>query len=165
MDFKTLYDLTAENINFFSGFLPIAYLFLLIGISLLISYKNNKEPKKLLVGLVFTFISFNFLFIFFGGQFLDIHKAKKIMDSSNFFVVEGYPENFHPMPKEGHDMERFYINGVHFAYSDYALNATGYHNAASLGGVIKPKNYYRLTYYTLHDNIDSNRILKIEIRQ
>ena len=69
------------------------------------------------------------------------------------------------MPKEGHDMERFEINGVHFEYSDYVLNGAGYHNAASLGGVIIPNKYYRLTYYTLHDDIDSNRILKIEIRQ
>ena len=68
------------------------------------------------------------------------------------------------MPKEGHDEERFDINGVHFAYSDFILTAAGYHNAASLGGVIVPNNYYRLTYYTLHDDIDSNRILKIDFK-
>ena len=30
--------------------------------------------------------------------------------------VEGYVTDFHPMPKEGHDDERFKVNGVAFAY-------------------------------------------------
>ena len=78
-------------------------------------------------------------------------------------MVEGTPINYHPMPKEGHAKEWFDINGVHFAYSDYILSGAGYHNAASLGGVIVPNKYYRLTYYASND-LDSNKILKIEIR-
>jgi len=165
MNFKTLYDLTTEKVNYFTGFLPMTYVFFVIAIILLASFKKSKEPKKLVIGLGFTFISSIFLLVFLVGQFLDIYKAKKIMRSGSFFVVEGQPANYHPMPKEGHDEERFDINGVHFGYSDYVLNAAGYHNAASLGGVIVPNNYYRLTYYILHNDIDSNRILKIEIRQ
>jgi hypothetical protein len=165
MYFKTLYDLTVEKINLFYGPLPITYLLFSAGIGLLIFYKKTKDSKKLLVGLVFSFFSVVFLLVFLGGQFLGVRKAKRLIKSGHFSVVEGQPENYHPMPKEGHDKERFDINGVHFAYSDFVDNAPGYHNAASLGGVITARNYYRITYYTLHDDIDSNRILKIEIRQ
>ena len=32
-------------------------------------------------------------------------------------IVEGYVENFEPMPYEGHAQESFDIEGVHFEYS------------------------------------------------
>ena len=169
MRFKTAFDLTTASVDPFTGPLPITYLLFIIGICLIISYKrNNKDPRirTLLIGTGFISMSTIFLFIFLGGQFGDIHKANKIIESGKFFVVEGQPENYHPMPAEGHDEESFTIKGIRFAYSDYVLNGAGYHNAASLGGVIVPNKYYRLTYYTLHDHdIDSNRILKIEIGQ
>ena len=119
---------------------------------------------QLIGGLGFTFISFIFLFGFLFAQFFDISRAKRIIKNGSFFVIEGPIENYHPMPKEGHEMERFDISGVHFEYSDYQ-GGLGYHNAASLGGVIAPNNYYRVTYCRLHENEDTNRILKIEIRQ
>jgi hypothetical protein len=102
--------------------------------------------------------------VFLVWQFLDRNKARRLLQTGNYFTVEGRPENYHPMPKEGHDNERFDMDGVHFGYSDYTMNAAGYNHAASLGGVITPGNYYRLAYYKTID-IDSNRILKIEIRQ
>ena len=36
-------------------------------------------------------------------------------------IVEGYVENFKPMPYEGHANETFEINGVKFSYSDYNI--------------------------------------------
>ena len=56
-------------------------------------------------------------------------------------VVEGYVENFDPMPYEGHSNESFEINGVYFSYSDYAIQQ-GYHNAKSHGGVISGDGQY-----------------------
>ena len=87
MKYRILYDLTTEKVNYFSGFLPMTYVFFVIGIVLLVSYKKSKEPKKLLVGLGFAFISSIFLLVFLVGQFLDIRKAKRIMESGNFFVI------------------------------------------------------------------------------
>lgn len=178
MNFKTLYDSSAGHVDYFISFLLAAYPAFIIGVCLLVSgiftllsYKKDKENskflpglKKLLIGSGFTSIAILFFLMFLGKQLLNIKKAKRIMTDHTFSVVEGVPENYHPMPEEGHDMERFDIGGVHFEYSDYDFGDIGYHNAASLGGVIKPGNYYRLTYYVLHNDLDSNRILKIEIK-
>lgn len=64
------------------------------------------------------------------------HKEyKEKLANNDVFVIEGYVENFHPMPYEGHDTEHFEINGVFFEYSDYTVT-NGYHKAASHGGVV-----------------------------
>jgi hypothetical protein len=165
MTFKILYDLATEKVDLFSEILTRAYFFLIVGIVLLVNYKKNKNPKSLLIGMAFTAISVLFIFIFLGGQYFGIQRAKQMMQNGNFFVVEGIPENYHPMPKEGHDTERFDIGGVHFEYSDFIHSAPGYNNAASLGGVIFANNYYRLTYYKLKRYQLKNRILRIEIRE
>jgi hypothetical protein len=165
MTFKILYDLATEKVHPFSEILTRAYSFFIIGIILFIYYIKNKNPKSLIIGMGFTAMSMLFIFIFLGGQYFGIHRAKQIMQNGNFFVVEGIPENYHPMPKVGHDTERFDINGVHFEYSDFIHNAPGYNNAASLGGLISPKNYYRLTYYKLRKDLYKNRIIRIEIRE
>ena len=139
----------------------------LLGIGLLIFYKRNRQKTKtLFLGLGFAFISSIGLLISLFGQFRDINKAKQIIKSKKFLIVEGNPINYHPLPKTGHGWEWFYINGVSFAYSDYDLDGAGYHNTASLGGVIVPNKYYRLTYYRSPENyVVSNKILKIEVRQ
>ena len=55
--------------------------------------------------------------------------------NGDYETVEGFVEDFHPMPYEGHSMESFTIDGVEFAYTDYSITQ-GYHNALSHGGVI-----------------------------
>jgi hypothetical protein len=168
MNFKTVFDLSTEKTDFLNGTLLIAYLFLIVGIGLTViqmqKKKEVREKKPLAIALGFTIISLYTVWMVLLGSFLDRNKAKQIMQTGNYFMVEGKPENYHPMPREGHDNERFDIGGVHFEYSDYVMNGAGYNHAASLGGVITPENYYRLTYYMAFD-INSNRIIKIEIRQ
>ncbi len=173
MTFKTLFDLTTEKVDYFYGPLAMVYLFLIIGICVIISlflkdkqYKgiftgDIKAIKKLLIGGAFIAMPILFMAIFLGSQISGASKAKQIMEKGKFKIVEGKPENYHPMPKEGHDQESFDIGGVHFEYSDFILKF-GYSNAASLGGVIRPDNYYRITYYEEPYN---NAIIKIEIKE
>ena len=74
-------------------------------------------------------------------------------------VVEGKVENFHPMPKSGHDAERFTVQGRSFAYSDYSVTG-GFNNTSSHGGPIKNELPVRITY------IDGNVgrvIVKLEV--
>jgi hypothetical protein len=167
MNFKTVFDLTTAKSSLLIGYLPLVYL-CIIGISLIFVYtrirKRLQKNNNQLIALGFISIFFYFILVFMLRQFSDGRKIKQIMEDRNYFIVEGTPENYHPMPKEGHDNERFDINGIHFEYSDFVINAAGYNHAASLGGVITPENYYRLTFYKVND-INSNRILKIEIRQ
>lgn len=74
-------------------------------------------------------------------------------------TVEGYVENFHPMPPEGHDTEDFDIQGVSFSYSDYTV-MTGYHNAKSKGGVITGDGQYLKIGYVQYNG--ENVIVYIE---
>ena len=57
-------------------------------------------------------------------------------NNDDYEIVEGYVENFIPMPYEGHSYESFEINGVRFSYSDYNIGF-GYNNTKSHGGVIE----------------------------
>ena len=43
--------------------------------------------------------------------------AAEALEEGNCEVVEGTVENFHPMPREGHDTERFEVDGTHFSLS------------------------------------------------
>lgn len=65
----------------------------------------------------------------------------------DYQIVEGYVEDFHPMPAQGHDQESFTVNGVEFEYSDYT-EQFGYHNARSLGGVITGDGQHLKIGYT-----------------
>lgn len=86
--------------------------------------------------------------------------------NDDLLVVEGYVEKYHPMPADGHDTEHFEINGVFFEYSDYAMT-NGYHNAASLGGVVNRNGQYLKIKYMVYeydeeyDGISENVILYI----
>ena len=173
MKYKTLFNLATQKVHYFQGPLPIAYILLIIGtgviISLFLEDKQHKEifngnievVKKLLIGCACIAMSLIFLLLFLGSQFSGVFKARQIIQKGTYTIVEGKPQNYHPMTKEGHDEERFDIAGVHFEYSDFVLKF-GYSNGAYLGGVIKPENYYRITYFEEPYN---NAIIKIEIKE
>lgn len=93
---------------------------------------------------------------------LEHDQLKKRLENDDVFVVEGYVENYHPMPATGHDMEHFEINGVYFEYSDFD-GANGYHNAASLGGVVTRNGQYLKIKYVVSEDDEgtNNRILYI----
>lgn len=66
----------------------------------------------------------------------DSMAARSAVLSGDCEVLEGRVANFHSMPKEGHDQERFTVNGVPFFYSDFEVTA-GFNNTASHGGPIR----------------------------
>jgi hypothetical protein len=60
-------------------------------------------------------------------------------------VVSGPIENFHPMPVDGHDTERFTVSNVHFEYSDYVVTS-GFNQTSSHGGPIREGLLVRISY-------------------
>ena len=107
-------------------------------------WKNSWKGK-------YTMVSYKFVKIFCGCgagfiliisvllAFSTVAEYKAVVgayESGEYEVVEGYIENFDPMPYEGHAEESFEINGVKFSYSDYRITF-GYNNAKSHGGVIE----------------------------
>ena len=79
-------------------------------------------------------------------------------EKGEYEVVEGYVENFVPMPSEGMD-ESFEINGVKFSYSDYNITF-GYNNAKSHGGVIEGNGQHLKIGYVIDNG--ENIIVCIE---
>ena len=146
---KVLYEVRYEFD--FHAFIPII---MLIGIPLiLIMWKKGGETvskgMKVFFGVIWSIVLV--VAVLSGKDHIDMYNA--IIGgykSGNYQIVEGYVENFHPMPSEGHDSESFDINGVHFSYSDYSI-MFGYHNAKSKGGVITGDGQYLKIGYIHYD--------------
>ena len=64
-------------------------------------------------------------------------ECRQITKNKDYEVIEGVVKDFHPMPYTGHDSERFVVNGVNFAYSDFNFLKGGFNNASSHGGPIR----------------------------
>ena len=93
--------------------------------------------------------------VVYKSQFEMYNAVITAYNSGDYEIVEGYVENFDPMPPEGHKTESFDIEGVHFSYSDYSV-MTGYHNAKSKGGVITGNGQHLkigYIYYKGHGNV------------
>lgn len=69
----------------------------------------------------------------------------KAYRNGDYEIVEGYVENFVPMPESGHAQESFDINGVHFEYSENSYSSA-YSNTKPHGGVIRNGKYLKIGY-------------------
>ena len=55
----------------------------------------------------------------FPDDFSTLNELKRIYYAGEYKVVEGVIEDFHPMPRSGHEMESFTVNNINFKYSDF----------------------------------------------
>lgn len=122
--------------------------------------KTNKEFEKVFMIIFRIFCVFMILIELVIGtfQYKNIVLAYR---NGNYQTVEGYVENYTPMPYGGHSEESFTINGVEFAYSDFIITQ-GYHNAASHGGVITHNGQHLKLGYVEPDASNGNIIVYIE---
>lgn len=167
---KVLYEYGFNFENLLLCLIPLA-----VGIVFLansIAQVRSKEKSNGWDGFVETF--FKFLGFIVGpigiimfamsalGLVFEYKNYKEILKTDEIFVVEGYVENYHPMPYEGHDTEHFEIEGVYFEYSDYTI-MNGYNISASHGGVVTHNGQYlKIKYVTeKYDGEDNNIILYI----
>lgn len=95
-----------------------------------------------------------------AGHVVEYHEMSEILEHDQAFVVEGIVENYHAMPREGHDTEHFEINGVYFEYTNFEV-MNGYNTPASYGGVVK-ENGQHLKIKYIYDDDGRNIILYIE---
>lgn len=158
MDYEVAFEISNSGIGALSFILP-GFLFMAIGAAL-VRFRSSlfRDSPKWLAN-VFSFIFFGFSILWTLDAGLGIgHEQTSLREKyaeGKFKVVEGQVEHFDPMPKSGHKMESFTVNGVKFEYSDYIVTP-GFHNAASLGGPIREGLPVRISY------ID-NTILKLEV--
>ena len=146
----------------FSIFYLIPIVMILI---FLIIIKRNYVGKGISFGKIFSIFALVFVVILSIVVFVfqaDIYnKTVGEFKKGNYEIVEGYVENFQPMPFEGHSDESFDINGVSFFYSDYSIQP-GYNNAKSHGGVITGDGQHLKIGYVYYDDIYGNIIVYIE---
>lgn len=104
--------------------------------------------------------AFGIIWIFFvGGQILTKGSdAFTAFRTGQYSIVEGIVTDFHPMPYEGHDNECFTVETQRFCYSGYDEVTSGFHNAASHGGPIRPGIHVRVAYL-------GPTILRLQIRR
>ena len=98
------------------------------------------------------------VFLFQGHMYF---KTVGAYQRGQYEVVEGYVENFDPMPHNGHTRESFEINDVYFEYSDYNVTS-GYRNTKSHGGVITGDGQYLKIGYVYYNSTYGNIIVYIE---
>ena len=96
---------------------------------------------------VFCFVIF---LIFFGGHIYEYNTYKTMLKTDNVSVVEGYVENYSPLPSDGKGTENFEINGVYFAYND-ADGTNGYTKTADRGGVITHNGQHLIIKYVTNE--------------
>ena len=107
------------------------------------------SPKvfKIITRLIGAFCLVVFL-LFFTVHIAEYNEYKTMLESDNVSVVEGYVENYNPLPADGKGTENFEINGVYFAYSN-ADGRNGYTAIAKYGGVITMNGQHlRIKYVT-----------------
>ena len=81
-------------------------------------------------------------------------------ERGDYQIAEGFVADFHPMPKEGHDTERFTLSGAAFEYSDYSVQF-GYHTSRAHGGIITGNGQHLRIGY-VEDQRLGNVIVRIE---
>ncbi|MCB1179285.1 MAG: hypothetical protein KDK36_17020, partial [Leptospiraceae bacterium] len=92
------------------------------------------------------------------GNYINL---QRIYTTKSYKIVEGLIENFHPMPKSGHDKESFSVKGVLFEYSDYEISGF-FNNTASHGGPFKTNGQQvKITYFPTKRG---NAIIKVELK-
>lgn len=133
----------------------IPFMMILGGI---LSYRA--DPKRFPRPAMIVFITISALV---GGFILvdQVDQYNKIVvayQNGDYQIVEGYVENFHPMPESGHDHEHFEIDGTYFEYSDFTAQQ-GYHNALSRGGVITGNGQHLRIGYIEMDSATGNQML------
>jgi len=131
------------------------FIVLLIGAAFFFADKligsRTKEisPKvfKIITRSIGAFCLVVFL-LFFTVHIAEYNEYKTMLESDSVSVVEGYVENYNPLPADGKGTENFEINGVYFAYSN-ADGRNGYTAIAKYGGVITMNGQHlRIKYVT-----------------
>lgn len=116
--------------------------------------------NRAIIRVLFVFVSV----ILVITIIFEIDMTKKTVGAykrGDYQIVEGYVENFHPMPYGGHSQESFEINGVLFSYSDFN-SQQGYNKAKSHGGVITGDGQHLKIGYVYYGGTYGNIIIYIE---
>ena len=161
-----LYEATSKfDFSFIT--IPIIIIVFMLVLPWIIKIVCESQNRKLNTKFVNLFCLIGIVFVIFLssialiGQLDMYNKIVVAYSQGEYQIVEGYVENFDPMPYSGHKNESFEINGVKFSYSDYNEHP-GYNNAKSHGGVIEGNGQYLKIGYVYLNEAYGNIIVYIE---
>jgi hypothetical protein len=160
MEYTTVFDVSQRGTDWFP--IVIGIVFVLFGLA---NIKNKHSIKGInpaaIIAIIFGILLSITILVF---QNSNIYSYRQILAQNRAKVTEGVIENFHPMPRQGHDTERFTVNGILFEYSDY-FSTPAFNNTSSHGGPLKSGLYVRIYYTESREFAGDNAILRIEIKQ
>lgn len=170
---KVLYEYEGFKLVTTNIIIITVVILLIIAGAIVYTIMNKKKASSGLTSLssrmVYLFGLFLLIWIWLPGiAQSDLgNLSNQIMENNQYKWVEGYVENFDPMPVNGKGYESFDIDGVFFKYAD-AISVQGYNNGRVEGGVITGDGQHlRIGYYTAEEYDDTlgeygNVILYIE---
>lgn len=132
---------------------------MLVAAAVLMFQKKKPKGAERVFLLLFAVVSILVSLFTVAEQIDQYNKIVLAYRKGDYQIVEGYVENFHPMPHEGHDTEYFEIDGIFFEYSDFTVQQ-GYHNARSHGGVITGDGQHLRVGYIEMESATGNRMLE-----
>ena len=145
MNYYTVFEITDKGFgNILFAFSGIAFIIIWFLFVKTMNYLFRKKPN-----IIFSIcvLVFSILWTITALEHIVSSRLKyrKAYKDGSFKVVEGFVENFVPMPSYGNKLEKFSVDGVNFKYSDYQLSP-GFNNSASNGGPIKKGLPVRISY-------------------
>ncbi len=167
MSYELVYDAASAG---FAGwqFVGIGVILTSVGALLLFIPKlrsifGNTHPRFL--GSWFYWVFFLFGLFWTLAASMSIYSGNRTVAeasaSGECKIVVGQVENFEPMPHSGHQLEKFTVNDIAFAYSDFVITGA-YNNTTSHGGPIKEGLQVRICYVERNQQ-DSNLIARLEV--
>ncbi|MGM9680122.1 MAG: hypothetical protein ACI3XR_01305 [Eubacteriales bacterium] len=126
--------------------------------------------KKSLILVLFFALSLSYTAVMLGytgvSTVVDRHRLYDRYVNGECDYVEGFIEDFHPMPEDLHDTEHFTVNGVKFSYG--ADNSEYFYSTCRKdGGILREGLYVRLWYFNadIGSEYPMSRILRIDVLQ
>jgi hypothetical protein len=168
-DYQTLFEYKPFGSDLIH-LIPIL-IFALIGFGIV--FYTKRIFKKYSFLRQFT-IFFGFLFGGFATIMLIVTLAKvpriisdekdfrKRIEDKSYYVLEGEVENFSPRSEDGHNKEKFSVDGIQFEYSDNGIIKGFHQTSRNNGPITRNGQKVRISYFVI-DNI--NLIQKIEIKK
>ncbi len=163
---NVLYEVSSK-FDFSIFTIPVIMVIVMLAFPWIIKKSYEAKDIKVETKIIKLFCLAGILFVAFLSAIILIaqldmyNKTVGAYSRGEYQIVEGYVENFDPMPYSGHADESFEINGVKFSYSDYNIH-TGYNNTKSHGGVIKENGQHLKIGYVYLNETYGNIIVYIE---
>jgi hypothetical protein len=157
--YKEYYNFLNEGTSALYFIIPGVLFIVLSSLIFLLYIKKSKNKSKFISRMIIFSIGFSFLWTAIASKSLigNYLFFRNILLNKEYLEVEGYVENFNPMPYEGHQLESFKVKGITFKYSDFVVSS-GFNNTKSHGGPIDEGKYVKIDYY-------NNTILKLWIME